>query len=377
MTALPLVFEAPRRGRPPTHLADLDRDARRAAVVGLGLPAFRADQLARQYFARFEGDVAAMTDLPADRRDEVGAALLPQLLTAVRTTETDDGTTRKTLWRLHDGALVESVLMRYPSRVDADGSRSRERITVCISSQAGCGMACPFCATGQGGLTRNLSTAEIVDQVRAAAQAAARGELGGGPGRLSNVVFMGMGEPLANVNRVLGALQRLISPAPDGFGLSRRSVTVSTVGLVPAIARLAEADLDVTLAVSLHAPDDELRDTLVPVNTRWKVAEVLEAADHYAALTGRRYSIEYAMIRDVNDQQWRAELLGDLLATRLAHVNLIPLNPTPGSQWDASPKKVARAFVAALEARGVSVTVRDTRGREIDGACGQLAASAT
>jgi 23S rRNA (adenine2503-C2)-methyltransferase len=188
---------------------------------------------------------------------------------------------------------------------------------------------------------------------------------------------MGMGEPLANVNRVLSTLQRLITPAPDGFGLSRRSITVSTVGLVPAIGRLTEADLDVTLAVSLHAPDDELRDTLVPVNTRWKVAEVLEAADDYAARTGRRYSIEYAMIRDVNDQEWRAELLGDLLCTRLVHVNLIPLNPTPGSQWDASPKPVERAFVAALEARGVSVTVRDTRGREIDGACGQLAASAT
>jgi 23S rRNA (adenine2503-C2)-methyltransferase len=260
--------------------------------------------------------------------------------------------------------------MRYP----AHGS-ARERITVCISSQAGCGMACPFCATGQGGLTRNLSTAEIVDQVRAAARVAADGVLGGGPGRLSNVVFMGMGEPLANYNRVAATLHRLIDPAPGGFGLSRRSITVSTVGLVPAIARLADEALDVTLAVSLHAPDDELRYTLVPVNTRWKVAEVLAAADDYAARTGRRYSIEYAMIRDVNDQAWRAELLGDLLAPRLAHVNLIPLNPTPGSAWDASPKPIERQFVQRLQARGVSVTVRDTRGREIDGACGQLAAS--
>jgi 23S rRNA (adenine2503-C2)-methyltransferase len=236
-------------------------------------------------------------------------------------------------------------------------------------------MACPFCATGQGGLTRNLSTAEIVDQVRAAAQVAQRGELGGGPGRLSNVVFMGMGEPLANYARVVAALRRLTDPAPHGFGLSRRSITVSTVGLVPAIERLADENLDVTLAVSLHAPDDELRDTLVPVNTRWKVSEVLAAADAYAARTGRRYSIEYAMIRDVNDHGWRADLLGDLLAPRLAHVNLIPLNPTPGSQWDASPKPVEREFVRRLEARGVPVTVRDTRGREIDGACGQLAAA--
>ena len=163
--------------------------------------------------------------------------------------------------------------------------------------------------------------------------------------------------------------------APDGFGLSRRSITVSTVGLAPAIGRLADENLDVTLAVSLHAPDDELRNTLVPVNTRWPVAEVLAAADAYAARTGRRYSIEYAMIRDVNDQPWRADLLGELLAARLAHVNLIPLNPTPGSQWDASPKRVEREFVRRLEAHGVSVTVRDTRGRDIDGACGQLAAS--
>jgi 23S rRNA (adenine2503-C2)-methyltransferase len=368
--ALPLVFDAPRRGLPPTHLADLDPGQRRAAVTDLGLPAFRADQLSRHYFGRFEHDPAAMTDLPAAVRASLTRDLLPPLLTEVRTVGTDAGTTRKTLWRLHDGALVESVLMRYPAH-----GAARERITVCISSQAGCGMACPFCATGQGGLTRNLSTAEIVDQVRAAAQVAASGALGGGPGRLSNVVFMGMGEPLANYNRIVGALRRLTDPAPGGFGLSRRSITVSTVGLVPAIGRLADENLDVTLAVSLHAPDDELRDTLVPVNTRWKVAEVLAAADAYAARTGRRYSIEYAMIRDVNDHPWRADLLGDLLAPRLAHVNLIPLNPTPGSQWDASPKDVEREFVRRLAARGVPVTVRDTRGREIDGACGQLAAA--
>jgi 23S rRNA (adenine2503-C2)-methyltransferase len=187
---------------------------------------------------------------------------------------------------------------------------------------------------------------------------------------------MGMGEPLANYSRVVGALRRMIEPAPAGFGISRRSITVSTVGLVPAIDRLAAEDLDVTLAVSLHAPDDELRNTLVPVNTRWQVAEVLAAADRYATRTGRRYSIEYAMIRDVNDQPHRADLLGTLLAGRLSHVNLIPLNPTPGSAWDASPKRVEREFVARLSAHGVPVTVRDTRGRDIDGACGQLAAAA-
>jgi 23S rRNA (adenine2503-C2)-methyltransferase len=186
---------------------------------------------------------------------------------------------------------------------------------------------------------------------------------------------MGMGEPLANYRRVVGALHRLVDPSPAGLGLAQRSVTMSTVGLVPAIRRLAEEGLQVTLAVSLHAPDDELRDTLVPVNTRWKIREVLEAADDYAARTGRRYSIEYAMIRDVNDQAWRADLLGQLLSGRLAHVNLIPLNPTPGSQWDASPKRVEEAFIQRLTAHRVPVTVRDTRGRDIDGACGQLAAN--
>jgi 23S rRNA (adenine2503-C2)-methyltransferase len=375
MTTLPLVFDAPRKGVPPTHFADLDEAGRRAAISELGISAFRADQLARHYYGRFENDPAAMTDLPPAMREQLGQTLLRPLLTPVRSLETDIGTTRKTLWRLHDGALVESVLMRYPAMF-VDGKQVRaDRTTVCVSSQAGCGMACPFCATGQGGLTRNLSTAEIVEQVTAAARAAARGEIGGSPTRLSNVVFMGMGEPLANYSRLVAALHRIIDPVPAGLGISRRSITVSTVGLVPAINRLTDEDLDVTLAVSLHAPDDELRDTLVPVNTRWKVAEVLAAADNYAARTGRRYSIEYAMIRNVNDQPWRAELLGDLLSTRLAHVNLIPLNPTPGSEWDASPKHVEREFVRLLEVRGVSVTVRDTRGREIDGACGQLAAA--
>jgi 23S rRNA (adenine2503-C2)-methyltransferase len=186
---------------------------------------------------------------------------------------------------------------------------------------------------------------------------------------------MGMGEPLANYPRVISAVRRLTDPAPDGLGLSQRHITVSTVGLVPAIRRLTAEGLSVTLALSLHAPDDELRDELVPVNQRWKVAEVLDAAFEYGAQTGRRVSIEYAMIRDVNDQPWRADLLGELLSDRLAHVNLIPLNPTPGSRWDASPKPVEREFVRRLRAAGVPTTVRDTRGREIDGACGQLAAS--
>ncbi|MDG4837284.1 23S rRNA (adenine(2503)-C(2))-methyltransferase RlmN [Micromonospora sp. WMMD967] len=370
MTSLPLIpaiSDAPaarRASMPPKHLADLDLAGRQALVTELGEPAFRAKQVSNHYFGRLVRDPQAMTDLPAATRERLSEQLMPRLLTPVRELACDDGATRKALWRLHDGALVESVLMGYP-----------DRVTVCISSQAGCGMACPFCATGQAGLTRNLSTAEIVDQAVYMAGVAASGVVAGSPPRLSRVVFMGMGEPLANYNRVIAAIRRLVSPAPEGLGLSQRHITVSTVGLVPAIRRLASEDLSVTLALSLHAPDDDLRDELVPVNQRWKVAEVLDAAWDYAARTGRRVSIEYAMIKDVNDQPWRADLLGRLLAGKLTHVNLIPLNPTPGSRWDASPKPVEREFVRRLRDAGVSTTVRDTRGREIDGACGQLAAA--
>ena len=359
VSALPLVFDAPKRGLPPRHLADLDPAERREAVAALGEKPFRAEQLSRHYFA---GHAAGqMTDLAPAVRERLAGDLLPPLLTRVRDVECDDGATVKTLWRGHDGTLVESVLMRYP-----------ERTTVCVSSQAGCGMACPFCATGQAGLTRNLSTAEIVDQVvDAAAGEAARG------GRVSNVVFMGMGEPMANYNRVLGAVRRMVDPSPHGLGMSQRNIVVSTVGLVPAIRRLTDEGLQVTLALSLHAPDDELRDTLVPVNTRWPVKEVLEAALGYTRATGRRLSIEYALIRDVNDQPWRADLLAKRLAGKLVHVNLIPLNPTPGSEWDASPKPAEQEFVRRLLAAGVNTTVRDTRGREIAGACGQLSAESS
>jgi 23S rRNA (adenine2503-C2)-methyltransferase len=361
------------RGRPPRHLADLSLAQRRAAVAAAGLPEYRADQLSTHWFARLADDPRDWTDIPAALRAPLAESLCPPLLARVRDITCDGGMTVKTLWQLHEGARVESVLMRYPAT-----RRSRERITVCVSSQAGCGMNCPFCATGQAGLTRNLSTAEIVEQVLAGARDLARGAVAGGTGRVSNVVFMGMGEPLANYSAVLEAVRRLTEPPPAGLGMSARGVTVSTVGLVPAMRRLAGEGIPVTLALSLHAPDDELRDTLVPVNTRWKVGEALDAAYGYAQATGRRVSIEYALIRDINDQAWRADLLGTLLNARgrgWVHVNPIPLNPTPGSQWTASDPEVERAFVAALEARGVPTTIRDTRGREIDGACGQLAAA--
>lgn len=352
---------APKRGMPPKHFADLSKDERIEALQELGLPKFRADQIARHYYGKFEADPLSMTDLPEAQRQAVKDALFPTLLTPVRTVETDEGDTTKTLWRLHDGILLESVLMRYPGRA-----------TLCISSQAGCGMACPFCATGQGGLDRNLSTAEIVDQVRAtAAMMQAEGS------RLSNIVFMGMGEPLANYKRVVSAVRQITQPAPDGFGISQRNVTVSTVGLAPQIRMLADEGLSCTLAVSLHTPDDELRDELVPMNNRFAVAEVLDAARYYADQTGRRVSIEYALIRDMNDQDFRADMLGKKLHAALGsrvHVNVIPLNPTPGSKWDASPKARQDEFVRRVAAQGVPCTVRDTKGQEIAAACGQLAA---
>jgi 23S rRNA (adenine2503-C2)-methyltransferase len=367
-----LTFAAPRRAKPPRHLADLTPAERREVVEAMGERSFRADQLATHYFAHLLDDPAAMTDVPARARGPLSAALLPTLLTLVRHLDCDGGMTRKTVWRLFDGATVESVLMRYP-----------DRVTMCVSSQAGCGMNCPFCATGQAGLTRNMSAGEIVDQVVTGARWLRNGELAGGADggddvrRVSNVVFMGMGEPLANYRAVLGAVRRITDPSPAGLGISQRSVTVSTVGLVPAMDRLTGEGLSVTLALSLHAPDDELRDTLVPVNTRWKVAEVLDAARRYFEATGRRVSIEYALIRDINDHVWRADLLGTELNRRgrgWVHVNPIPLNPTPGSRWTASDPRVERTFVERLRAHGIPTTVRDTRGREIDGACGQLAA---
>ncbi|TLP78981.1 23S rRNA (adenine(2503)-C(2))-methyltransferase RlmN [Nesterenkonia sphaerica] len=394
--------------QPPKHLADLTLQERQEWVKERGLPGFRAKQLSVHYFQHYTSDPALMTDLPAQGREQLVAELLPPLLTEVRRLTTDDGATIKFLWRLFDGALVESVLMRYKSR-----------ITLCISSQCGCGMNCPFCATGQNGLTRNMSTAEIVDQIVQANRVIAAGELDpptaqevaaesdhaglgeetdfadassatagqtqpdsaqstAGPQRVSNIVFMGMGEPLANYRRVMNAVRRMIDPAPEGLGMSARGITISTVGLVPAIRKLADENLPVTFALSLHAPDDELRDELIPVNSRWKADEAIDAARDYYETTGRRVSIEYALIKNMNDHPWRAELLAKKLNARgrgWVHVNPIPLNPTPNSVWTSSEPAAMQEFIDRLNAAGVPTTLRDTRGKEIDGACGQLAAA--
>ena len=367
-----LQFASPKRGKPPVHLADMTHEQRVAKVTELGMPGFRAAQLEKHYFQHYTSDPARMTDLPASGREELVAGMLPPLLTEVRRLETDNGDTIKFLWKLHDGALVESVLMRYTGR-----------ITLCVSSQAGCGMNCPFCATGQAGLTRNMSAAEIIEQVVRANRLIADGGLGDprkvghADERVTNIVFMGMGEPLANYARVMQAV-RVMVDKKHGLGMSARGITVSTVGLVPAIRKLADEDIPVTFALSLHAPDDTLRDELIPVNSRWKVDEALDAAREYFEKTGRRVSIEYALIKDMNDHAWRADLLADKLNARgrgWVHVNPIPLNPTPGSIWTSSDVDVQNEFVRRLNEAGIPTTLRDTRGKEIDGACGQLVAT--
>ncbi|MDP4014017.1 MAG: 23S rRNA (adenine(2503)-C(2))-methyltransferase RlmN [Candidatus Nanopelagicales bacterium] len=349
--------------KPPVHWADMTPEERVLAVTAAGLAKFRADQVSRHYFSGLSADPGSWTDLSSAVAGTVAKEWFPNLLETDRQVACDGGDTRKFSWRIAGDARIESVVMAYP-----------DRVTVCVSSQAGCGIGCPFCATGQGGLVRNLSTGEIVEQVRLAAVEAANWSPTR-PLRLGNVVFMGMGEPLANYRAVVAALRCIISPAPSGFGISARSVTVSTAGLVPRILDLATEGLPVTLAVSLHAPDDDLRDSLVPVNKRWPVAEVMRAADEYADRTGRRYSVEYALIGDVNDQLWRADALASLVKGRLAHVNVIPLSPTSGSGWTASDASAGSEFVSRLRGRGVQVSVRASRGGEIGGACGQLGGS--
>ncbi len=358
----------PTRRKPPVHWMDLTPEQRVEAVRSAGLPSFRAKQISNQWFTRLDPDPSSWTDLPAGLRDRVQLSWFPVMLNPVSEQFADHGATIKTAWRAFDGAIIESVIMRY-----------RDRTTICISSEAGCGMACPFCATGQGGLQRNLTASEIVWQVHDAARRLASGELPGGPGHVNNIVFMGMGEPMANYRAVMAAVRQIHAPKPDGLGISARSLTISTVGMVPRMRQLIDENLPVTLAVSLHAPDDELRDELVPLNRHFDVDAVLDAAWDYASATKRRVSIEYILIKQINDQAWRADLLAKRLKARgdwgWFHVNLIPLNPTPGSKWTASHPEDERAFVEHLERAGVPVTIRATRGRDIDGACGQLAAN--
>ncbi len=324
-----------------------------------GEPSFRARQVREWLYRQPVLDAASMTNLPAELRAELAPRLWPFRVEAEQTA--DRGRTVKWLLRAPDGAAIEAVLMGYPRRV-----------TLCISSQAGCAMGCTFCATGQFGFERHLEAGEIVAQVAYAAAHLREHPLPGAPDHVTNVVFMGMGEPLANYDNVRESIRRMI----EEMGMSGRSITVSTVGVAPGIRRLALEPWPVRLALSLHAADDDLRSELVPLNRRYPIDELIEAATVFKEARGRRVSIEWTLMAGVNDTPEQARALAAIARELQAHVNVIALNPTPLS--DARPPRAARVsdFVAWVEAAGANVTLRDTRGRDIDAACGQLRARA-
>jgi len=333
-----------------------------AWLAARGEPAYRARQVGDALWRAGSASAGDVRTLPPALRADLDAAFRWDTVADTELRITDGGLTEKALHRLFDGALVESVLMHYPPRAG-----QRERHTLCISSQAGCAVGCPFCATGELGFTRDLETAEILDQVRHAARRLA---LDGR--RLTNVVFMGMGEPLLNLDAVLEAVGGLADPAR--FGLGSRHVTISTSGVVPGIRRLTALGPQFTLAVSLHAARDALRDVLVPLNRRWPVREVVAAAREHATATGRRITYEVTMIGGINDTEADADALVELLRGDHAHVNLIPMNAVAHTPWQASPMPVIDRFARRLREAGISATVRRNRGQEIGAACGQLAA---
>jgi 23S rRNA (adenine2503-C2)-methyltransferase len=344
-------------------ISGLTPDRLTAWVEGLGQPSYRARQIADAVWK--DGgvtDAAAFLVLPAPLREALARDFRLETVAATEIRLADEGATEKALHRLDDGALIESVLMHYPAR-----GTSRERHTLCISSQAGCAVGCPFCATGELGPGRDLEVAEIVDQARHAQR-----RLATSGGHLTNIVFMGMGEPLLNLDRVLAAVEALNDPRR--FGLGARHITVSTSGVVPGIRRLTALGPQFTLAVSLHAARDALRDVLVPLNRRWPVAEVVAAARDHARATGRRITYEATMIGGVNDTDLDARSMADLLRGDHAHVNLIPMNPVAHTPWQASPMPVIERFATTLRAAGISTTIRRNRGQEVGAACGQLAA---
>ncbi len=327
-----------------------------------GQPSYRARQLSDHVWSASAQSVGELHTVPLGLREQLEADFRLNTLTETDVRAADQDLTQKALHRLADGALIESVLMRYPAR----GWR-RARATVCISSQAGCAVGCPFCATGELGFGRDLEAAEIIDQARFW-----RHWLAGVGQRLTNVVFMGMGEPLLNLERVLVAAEAITDRSR--FGLGARHVTISTSGVVPGMRRLAELRPQWTLAVSLHAARQQLRDVLVPLNRRYPLHDVIEAAAGYAAATGRRVTYEYVMIDAVNDTREDAAAVAQLIGGHLAHINLIPMNPVAHTPWQPSPMERIEAFAAIVRAAGISTTVRRNRGVEIGAACGQLAA---
>ena len=327
-----------------------DLDVEELASWLSGEPRYRDDQV---WHGLWDEGLALgdITTVPKSLRQRLHAQFPPALEVA-NEVASDLGATRKWVFRLHDGATIETVLMSYA-----------DRVTVCVSSQAGCAMGCTFCATGQAGFTRQLSVGEVIEQVMFAARAAA-------PRRLSNVVFMGMGEPLANYGVTVAVVKKL----HEYRSMSARHLTVSTVGVAPAIERLAEEGLALTLAVSLHAANNETRNELVPLNRRYPLERLREACEKWLATTSRRLSFEWALIDGVNDTDRAMDELAEYAADLRAHVNLIPLNPTPGYLVRGSRLARVSEFRDGLLARGVNATVRNTRGRSIDAACGQLAA---
>ncbi len=361
--ALPL-FGMPAAGRrdPRPGISGVDPDALAAWLADLGLPAWRGRQLADHVWSGRAGTFEEIHTLPKAARDALGSAFRMDVINDTIVRPADAGLTEKALHRLDDGRAVESVLMRYPAR----GPR-RERATVCISSQAGCAVGCPFCATGELGFWRNLDAAEIVDQARFW-----RGRLATEGRRLTNIVFMGMGEPLLNTDAVIAAADALSDA--QRFGLGARHITISTSGVVPGMERLIELRPQFTLAVSLHAARPALRDILVPLNRRWSVEAVVDAADRYSDATGRRVTYELVMIDGVNDTQTDARGVANLLGGHLAHVNLIPMNPVAHTPWGPSSPARIEAFADVLRRAGLRTTVRHNRGIEIGAACGQLAA---
>jgi 23S rRNA (adenine2503-C2)-methyltransferase len=356
-----LMVQAPARDRRP-GISGLSPVALGEWLATRGEPAFRGRQIQDAVWRAGTATAAEVPTLPTGLRAALDTAFRWDTAHDDEIILADGGATEKALHRLSDGVAIESVLMHYPA---APGRR--ERHTLCISSQAGCAVGCPFCATGELGFARDLETAEILDQVRAATR---RLEVEGS--HLTNVVFMGMGEPLLNLDRVLEAVEALNDP--DRFGLGARHITVSTSGVVPGIRRLTALGPQFTLAVSLHAARDALRDVLVPINRRWPVGEVVAAAREHARATRRRVSYEVTMIGGVNDTDQDADAMAGLLAGDLAHVNLIPMNPVAHTPWTASPMAVIERFADRLRGAGIPVTIRRNRGQEIGAACGQLAA---
>lgn len=331
-------------------------------VVSWGQPAYRGRQIYRQLYKGLAADSAAMSDVPLQLRERLAAETTLASLVLQREQTADEGLTRKALWSLGGGAVAETVLMVYP-----------DRATVCVSTQAGCAMGCVFCATGTMGLLRNISSGEMVAQVLWAARTLRQVVPGPRGERPTNIVFMGMGEPFANYDRWWAAVERLHDP--EGLNMGARTMTVSTVGLVPGIRRLAGERLPINLAISLHAPDDELRSALMPVNRRYPLAELLQATNEYTARTRRRVSFEYVLLEGRNDAPEQGEQLAVLLRGMLCHVNLIPWNPVPGAPLGRPTRRRVLAFQQALTRGGIECTVRAERGMAIAAACGQLAGS--